>query len=182
MPEGVGTPNLPLAGGALSHVIGNEDVGGGQDATRRRPAAAHAADLAAYIAAAGVRWKFDSNTTTAADPGAGDIRFNNAAFASVTEISISDLNALAGNPNISAWVLAWEPASLLMISKAGAAENYAIFRMTALNDQSGYTRLTVVLVAGNGSFVNGDALTVLQVPSNINAATSRGVAMAIVFG
>ena len=37
----------------------------------------------------GLSFSFDSSTTTAADPGTGDVRLNNATLASVTEISIS---------------------------------------------------------------------------------------------
>lgn len=114
---------------------------------------------------AGMRWNFDSSTTTAADPGTGDIRFNHASLASVTELSISDLNGSTGNPDSSAWVISWDdagssPYGTLYIKKSGAEENFAIFNVTAINDQSGYTRVTVAYIAGAGSFSAADALSV----------------------
>ena len=43
-----------------------------------------------------------SDTTTDSDPGAGNIRFNNAAFASVTSLFISNADAAAGD--VTAWL------------------------------------------------------------------------------
>ena len=168
---GVQTPNLDIATGPLAEILGNEEVSPGVRRTRRRPVASVATDIASLIVArfmGGLLWKFDSSTTTAADPGSGDIRFNNASFASVTELSISDLNALTGNPNSAAWVLSWDdsgspPYGTLYIKKAGAEQNYAIFNVTNINDQTGYTRVSVAYVNHAGTFGNGDTLSVLFV-------------------
>lgn len=136
---------------------------------------------------AGIRWNFDSSTTTAADPGTGDIRFNNATLASVTELSISDLIGSTGNPDASAFVLSWDdagssPYGLLHVKKSGAEENFVIFNVTAINDQSGYTRVTVTHVASAGSFSAADALSVLFIKGGSGGAGAGNGQNALING
>jgi len=49
---------------------------------------------------AGLTFDF-STTTSMADPGAGNVRFDNATLASVANIAIDDLSSLTGNPDES---------------------------------------------------------------------------------
>jgi hypothetical protein len=184
---GVRTSNIDLATGPLSHVIGVQEVTPGVPGTRKRPVSSLAVDIAAILAARlapGILWNFDSNTTTAADPGTGDIRFNNASLNSVTELSISDFCGLPGNPDASAFVLSWEdsgatPLGTLYIKKAGAEQNFLIVNVTAINDQSGYTRVSLDFVAGAGSFSNGDPLSLLFVNGGLPPVVEEGAASGI---
>ncbi len=115
---------------------------------------------------AGVRWNFDSSTTMA-DPGAGDIRLNNATLASVTAIAVSDNCAESGNPDVSTFVLAWDDSTTtalrgtLIIKKTTAPQNFAIYSITGgSTDNVGWTELAVTHVQSSGSFSNADALSI----------------------
>jgi microcystin-dependent protein len=116
---------------------------------------------------AGILWAFDDSTTTNADPGTGDIRLNNASFASVTEIAISYSNAESGNPSVEAYVKSWDDSTTtgnrgaLIIKKKGSAENFAIYAITsAITDGTTYGRFTLSHVVSNGGFTAADVLSV----------------------
>lgn len=133
---------------------------------------------------AGIRWNFDSSTTTAADPGTGDFRLNNASLTSVTEITISDLCGASGNPDASAYVLAWDdagsaPYGHLILKKMGAEQNFAIYNVGALNDQSGYTRVALTHVASAGSFSNTDPVSLLFVRGGSSGSSGIGTDLLI---
>lgn len=114
----------------------------------------------------GIRWLFDSSTTMA-DPGSGDLRLNHATFASVTAAAVSDNCAETGSPSVEAFVLSWDDSTTtalrgtLIIKKASAPENFAIFTITGSStDNSGWTQLALTYVIASGSFSNGDTLAV----------------------
>lgn len=115
----------------------------------------------------GIRWRFDTSTTTNADPGTGDFRLNNAALASVTEIAISYSANETGNPSVEAYVKAWDDSTTtgnrgqLIIKKVGAAENYAVYAITsAITDGTTYGRFTLSHVSSAGTISNTDAVSV----------------------
>jgi hypothetical protein len=115
----------------------------------------------------GIRWMFDSTTTTNADPGTGDLRLNNATLASVTEIAISYSSGETGNPSVENFVKAWDDSTTtgtrgtLILKKASAPQNFAIYTITsAITDGTTYGRFTLSYVAGSGSFTNADTLAV----------------------
>lgn len=111
-----------------------------------------------------LRYTFDDSTSMA-DPGAGDIRLNNASFASVTAIAIDDTSANTDNPDISAYINTWADSTstnkgTLFIQKISAPESLALFTITGLTDNSGWTELAVTHVASNGSFSDTDVLAI----------------------
>lgn len=115
----------------------------------------------------GIRWLFDSSTTTNADPGSGDLRLNNATLASVTEIAISYSSGETGNPSVETFVKAWDDSTTtalrgtLILKKASAPQNFAIYSVTsAITDGTTYGRFTLSHVASSGSFSNADVLAV----------------------
>jgi len=117
---------------------------------------------AAEAVASALAFTFDSSTTMA-DPGTGDVRFNNAAFASVTAVAIDALTAQTGNPDLSDFIATWDDSTsaskgFLRFSKGGAPENFAIFEITALTDNTGWLQITVTHVDSAGSFSNADTL------------------------
>ena len=114
---------------------------------------------------AGIRWDFDA-TTTMANPSAGDLRLNNAALASVTAITISASSGSTGNPDVSDVVTTWDDSTsatkgLLYLKKAAAPENFAIYQLTALTDNTTHIEFAVTHVASNGSFTAADELAVV---------------------
>lgn len=114
----------------------------------------------------GFPFAFDTSTTTTSDPGAGDVRLNNATLASVTEIAVSDTTTATGNPDVSAYLLTWDDSDSVIrgtitIQKASARENFAIYDINgASTDESGWVRFAVVHVDSAGSFSNTDAINV----------------------
>jgi hypothetical protein len=113
----------------------------------------------------GLSFSFDSSTTTAADPGTGDVRLNNATLASVTEISISYTGDDAADyeTHIKTWDDSTNSANYgqLILKKDTAPANYAIFNITStITDGTTYGRYTVTHNGSSGSFSNDDALRV----------------------
>ena len=115
----------------------------------------------------GVRWTFDTATDTSVDPGAGDLRLNNAAMASVTEIGVSANNAEAGNPDISDFVATWDDSTttsnrgMIQIVRGDANENFAIYQITgAITDNGTHLQIPVSHADSAGSFTNGSVLSV----------------------
>ena len=115
----------------------------------------------------GIRWLFDTSTTTNADPGAGDLRFNNATLASVTEMAISYSSGETGNPSVETFVKAWDDSTTtgtrgtLILKKVSAPQNFAIYTITsAITDGTTYGRFTLSYLAGSGSFTAADPLAV----------------------
>lgn len=165
----LGQPSLEdlVAGGTLVVNAAADGIEMGPDASDIADAAANAAiALAAKeiaVAAGGYKYTYDS-TVTAADPGAGKLRFNNAALASATALYISETtgNAQAVGADIATWD---DPTSTirgrLRIFKQADPTVFAIFNITgALTDNGAWDTLTVAYVAGSGSLTTGDAITV----------------------
>ena len=108
-----------------------------------------------------------STTTSDADPGAGQIRLNNATLGSVSQIFIDDSSAASGNPDVSAFILTWDDSTQtsdrgqVTITKKSAQENFATYKISgASTDASGYVKLAVTHIVSNGSFSNSDAVLV----------------------
>jgi len=118
---------------------------------------------AAEAVASALAYTFDS-TTTMADPGIGDIRLNNASLASVTAMAIDALTAQAGNPDLSDFIDTWDvstnPTSkgYFRLTKGGAPENFAIYEVTNVVDNTGWLEITVSHTDSNGSFTAADDL------------------------
>ena len=112
------------------------------------------------VAANAVGWNFD-NATAMADPGSGDLRFNNATTASVTAIAIDDLDSAGAD--VSAFVVTWDDASNATLKgtltiRDGTSGAWAIFSLTGLTDNAGWSELAVTHVASAGAFTAADSL------------------------
>ncbi|BAQ16093.1 hypothetical protein [Methyloceanibacter caenitepidi] len=129
----------------------------------------------------GVRWDFDISTTMA-DPGTGDVRFNNAALASVSEIAVSATSAEAGGPDVSDLVASWDDSTnsadrgRLVFKKISAPGTFAAFKIvSAVTDNTGWLRFDVSYVTSSGSFSDADGLVAEFSPSgNVGAAGGSG--------
>jgi hypothetical protein len=109
---------------------------------------------------AGLPFTFDSSTSMA-DPGAGDFRLNHASFASVTAIALDDTSSASGNPDVSAEIISWDDSDstikgTVMVQKIGAPQVFAMYRVTGLTDNSGWTEVAVTYVAGSGALTSTD--------------------------
>lgn len=99
----------------------------------------------------GLRYNF-STTTTAADPGSGNTRFNNATIASVTQIYISEITA--DGANVAAYLATFDDSTgtpkgtLIFKSNANGDATYAIFALSSFADNGSWDTLGVTFVAG----------------------------------
>lgn len=154
---------------SLTHVASNGTFSNG-DSLALVPFRAGATGATGATGAAGsdggIRWTFDSSTTMA-DPGTGDLRLNNAALGSVTEIAISALNAETGNPDLSGWVSTWDDSTTtahrgqILLRKASAPENFALLDLTSdVTDNTTWLTMTVAVIDSAGSFSAADTLFV----------------------
>jgi hypothetical protein len=128
----------------------------------------------ATAAAAGIGYSYTySTTTTASDPGAGFLRFNNAALASATALYISETTALA--QDVSAYLATWDdPTSTikgrLKVTKQSDTTVFALFNITGtITDGGAWDTFTVAYVSGSGALANSDAVTI-----NFIAAGDKG--------
>lgn len=126
---------------------------------------ASAADASATEAAvfAGYRYKFDTNTADS-DPGAGEIRFDNATLGSVTNIYIDNVDYVG--VDLSAVIDTWDNTGaathgVINIRKAGNPENFISFSVTgSVTDGTGYRKIPVTVTSTTGSFSSNDVLAI----------------------
>lgn len=132
----------------------------------------------------GMKWHFD-NSTAMADPGAGDLRLNNVSFASVTEIAVSALSSDPGNPDVSDYVATWDDSSnvsnrgTLILRKVGMVEQFAIYVVNLVTDNTTWLQLGVTHVTSAGGFIDGDPLAA---PFNRTGDAGSGVGTGDVVG
>jgi hypothetical protein len=98
-----------------------------------------------------IGFNFDTSTTDA-DPGAGDVRFNNAAPASVTEIYFD--NADRDGTAITAWLDSFDDSTAtikgtLTFTATATPSTKLIYNVTgSVVDGTGYRKVTVAHVSG----------------------------------
>lgn len=108
------------------------------------------------VAAQVVGYNF-STTTTMADPGSGNVRFNNATVASVTAIAIDDLDA--NGVDQSAYIALFDDSTNTvkgtLVFRTGGGD-VATFSITGLTDNTGWFQIAVTHVASSGTFSNAE--------------------------
>lgn len=166
------------AGGGITSVNGDSgpvvvldatDVGA--DATGSA-AAAQAAAIAAAAAMHGPQFTF-STTTTDADPGAGNFRFNNATFGSIT-LAIFSNTDLNGN-DVGGLTSQLGNAGVLYLKQIGGTGEIA-FSLGAIGG-AGYVKYTVTGLSVGAVPANGTVWAVSWFPVGINAAVLAQLAL-----
>lgn len=120
-----------------------------------------------------------SNTTAAADPGTGRIRWNHATQTSATEIY---LDAITNDgTDISNYFKALPAGSTLFIQDKDDAAVYQKWLVTSTTDNTGWQTLGLSLLASQGSNIPNNAITVLVFNSSVtsNAPTAEQNAAAV---
>ena len=111
----------------------------------------------------GYYYKFDTGTSDA-DPGAGEISFNNGTYASVTEIYIDDADSNGVTTQTD--TITWDDSTstikgYIHIVDINDSTTYARFKVTGSStDASGYNKLAVAHLASNNTFSSADELSV----------------------
>ena len=124
----------------------------------------------------GYYYKFDTGTSDA-DPGAGELSFNNGTYASATVIYIddADANGVTTQADTETWGDSTETIKgFLHIVDINDPTTYARFKITAaVTDASGYNKITVVHLASNNTFSAADELSI-HFTRNGDAGASPG--------
>ena len=89
------------------------------------------------------------DTLTDADPGSGNIRFNSATLASITEAYV-DYEDNSGT-NKEGLFNNVQVGSTLYLEEAGVVGNSALFTVDLITDDTGYFQLDLTLVSSVGS-------------------------------
>jgi hypothetical protein len=113
-----------------------------------------------------------------ADPGAGEIRFDNATIASVTNLAMDATSADTGNPDISDLIASIDDGSndthegYITIRKSGTPATFACYSVTgAVVDNTGWLQVPVTHVASNGTISNTDTLYISFIRTGAKGAT-----------
>lgn len=121
----------------------------------------------------------DTASTTAGDPGAGNVRWNHATQASATEIYIDDADAAAGDVS-GVWATLQVGGFLYLQGVVGAARaKYQKWGVSAKVDEAGYGKLTVTLVSSAGSFADDEAVEMTLQQPTPSAGVDRDVVTAL---
>ena len=99
-------------------------------------------------------WKF-STSTTAADPGTGRFRFNNAAYASVTEIFVDDL---ADSPRFDFGNIfeSLNPGDILIVQENDDSTSAVEFLIDDVTDNIGWWTFDVTYIQDAGGDLIGN--------------------------
>ena len=109
-----------------------------------------------------------STSTSMADPGAGQVRLNNASPASVTRIAIDDTDA-DGN-GVGAYIATFNDTGEAnghghLFIRDVSDDDLLVYRVNGLSDIAGWTRLDVTHVAGTARPTNGARLGIWFSPT-----------------
>lgn len=139
---------------------------------------------------AAVEYLFDT-ATSMADPGTGDLRLNQATFAAATQIAMSALSSITGNPDLSSYIATWDDSTntvrgTLLMRKLGSSA-IAIFNITGVTDNGTWLQVAVTYVTSSGTFASGDQIflgfsragDVAQAAADAAAAAASAAAAAI---
>lgn len=167
------TPTTDFNAATKKYVDDNTSAGGVTAAAASAAAALvsqTAAESAALSAVApSHKYLFDSSTTMA-NPGTGDIRYNNATVASVTNLAISSFTNATGNPDISSFVSTWDDSSsstkgILVLRKNNSESTFAIFSITGtITNNTTWLQIPVSHIVSNGTFSNTDSIYIHFTP------------------
>lgn len=114
-------------------------------------------------------WLF--NTSTSTGPSAGDLRFNNSTYSSVTAIYVSDtgtgsvdcdafLDSLSNNTKFG----------YIRIFKKSDSTKFWYGAITAVTDNGTDHSLTVTYISSNGAFLEDDAIVLTFSPSGAGSS------------
>ena len=144
---------------------------------------AEAAQVAAVAATGASAFKFVfDNSTTMADPGTGEVRFNHGTVGSVSAIAFDATSSDASNPDVSDFIANWSSGTnsahegYITIRKSGTPATFAVFSLTgAVVDNTGWLQCPVSFVDSNGTWSNADVMYISFAKSgNLGATGSTG--------
>jgi hypothetical protein len=128
---------------------------------------------------AGILFSFDTDTT-AADPGTGKLRFDNATPNLATSVIVDNLSSFPGNPDVSAWLATFDDSTntvkghLIVASQSEPGE-FIIMQVSSIVDNSGWYQINGTVVSGSMTPAASDDL-VLFFSRSGDSSSDAGVA------
>jgi|19_taG_2_1085344.scaffolds.fasta_scaffold00121_2 hypothetical protein len=169
--------NASTSASAASTSASNASTSASNASTSASAASTSETNTTASVGALAWKYTFDSSTTMA-DPGAGEIRFDNATVASVTNLAMDATSADTGNPDVSDLIASIDDGSndthegYVTIRKSGTPATFACYSVTgAVTDSTGWLQVPVTHVASNGTISNTDTLYISFVRTGAKGAT-----------
>lgn len=110
-----------------------------------------------------IRYTYDDSSTADSDPGAGNLRFNNADPQSATEIYIDalDSDAVSRTNHIATWDqgLGGELAiGFLRVADTSDPANFVLLAVSAVSSETGYMKLVGGVSGAGGTLAAGPVL------------------------
>lgn len=106
----------------------------------------------------GVSYLADTSSTTDADPGAGNLRWNNATQSAATVLFLDDVTT--GGASLTGLWAALAAGGFTYLQHPNDADVWSINLVTAVVDASGYAKLSITRLAGDGAFADNDPMLV----------------------
>lgn len=130
------------------------------------------------VASQSFKFLFD-DATAMADPGTGEIRYNNATPASVTNIAIS--NTFSGGADISPFIVTWDDSAnaangraTLVLRKGGSGTVFQVFKVTgAITDNGAWLQIPVAHIAGTTLPAAADSLFIVPVLNGADSVSDK---------
>jgi prepilin-type N-terminal cleavage/methylation domain-containing protein len=117
-----------------------------------------------------------STTTTDSDPGNRNLRLNNSTYSSVTRIYADLVNA--DNVDITTWLDSLDDSTStikgsIRLYKQSNSSVFAVFQLNSITTATGYRKLNVTYVIGNGTFSNADLIVFSFSPVSVRIQGAR---------
>jgi hypothetical protein len=164
----------------LAGIDGSDGDSGATGATGSPGGATGATGAQGALGSDAFEFNFDDSSTTDADPGSGNLRFNSATYSAVTELYIDLLDTWGSD--VTAWLdlFATVPGYLKILSETDPTR-WVVYRIDAIDTVSGYRRIHVTYIDDSGialSTALGDTVVAFApgVPGATGATGTAGSA------
>lgn len=133
----------------------------------------------------GLFYTFDT-TTTDSDPGAGNLRLNNATIGSATAAYLDNLDA--DGATVSTILDTWDDAGSsvgrgqIWLRSISTPATFHAFNVTgSVVDGTGYRKLSLTYIGGSGSFASADEMMVMFLPAGAAGVTGTDGGIVLTF-
>lgn len=167
------------------HTFTTNNAGGGLAHNNMPPAiiqnwiilALPALASAATTGVNGLLYQFSNSTGGA--PGDGKLAFDHATISSATGFRISETDATGApmGPVLATWDDSTSSVrGTLYVYKVGTLSTYAVFQVTgSMTDSGAYDSFSATYVSANGTFADGDQISVIYVPKGDKGDVGAGI-------
>lgn len=169
-------PALPLSG--LEMLPGLQ--GGGIDANVGVPMLAYGGLPNGNVLALRAPMAADLSATTDADPGAGNVRWNNADPDLATMLYVSDADTDAGSLT-SVWSALTVGGFVYVQANddSDRRDTWQKWQVTSITDATGYAKIGVSLQDSNGTFVDGEPVEFTAQQPSSSPGIDRNIATTV---